>query len=146
MPAVKKASFPTPEDAEAAFYEAMERGDVEAMMEVWSDDEEIVCVHPGGPRLSGVDQVRQSWTQILKPGLQIKVHLAGQVVVQGMMLAIHSLQETILVQGENRPRAPVVATNVYQRGTAGWRMIVHHASGSSQPARASAEPALKTLH
>ncbi len=146
MRAVKKASFPTPEDAEAAFYEAIERGDVEAMMEVWSDDDEILCVHPGGPRLSGAEQVRQSWTQVLKSGLQLKVHLSGLVVVQGMMLAVHSVEETLLVQGESQPRAPVVVTNVYQRGTAGWRMIVHHASSTSLPAGARAEPRLKTLH
>ena len=146
MRAVKKTSFPTPEDAEAAFYESIERGDIEAMMEVWSDDEEILCVHPGGPRLSGVEQVRESWAQILKSGLQFKVHLAGQVVVQGMMLSIHSLHENYLVQGENRPRPPVVVTNVYQRGTAGWRMIVHHASPAPQPAGARAEAPAKTLH
>ena len=146
MRAVKKTSFPTPEDAEAAFYEAIERGDIEALMEVWSDDEEIVCVHPGGPRLSGVVQVRESWAQILKSGLQFKIHLAGQVVVQGMMLSIHSVHENILVQGESRPRPPVVATNVYQRGAAGWRMIVHHASPAPQPGGARADPPAKTLH
>ena len=142
---MKKASFPTPEDAEAAFYEAMERGDIEAMMEVWSDDEEIVCVHPGGPRLSGVEQVRESWERILKSGQQFKVQLTGQVVVQGMMLAIHSVHENFLVQGETRPRPAVVATNVYQRGAAGWRMIVHHASPAQQPSGARADPPGKTL-
>ncbi|MBI2316385.1 MAG: nuclear transport factor 2 family protein, partial [Betaproteobacteria bacterium] len=134
MRAVKKASFPTPEDAEAAFYEAIERGDIDALMEVWSDDDEILCVHPGGERLTGVEQVRESWAQILRSGRALKVHLADQVVVQGMMLSIHSLHENILVQGESRARAPVVVTNVYQRGTTGWRMVVHHASPAPQPA------------
>ena len=31
--------FPTPQDAEAAFYEALERADLELMMAVWSEDE-----------------------------------------------------------------------------------------------------------
>ena len=48
---MKRSTFPTPQDAEAAFYEALERADLEAMMEVWAEDEEIVCVHPAGPRL-----------------------------------------------------------------------------------------------
>ena len=42
--------FPTAQDAENAFYEALERGDLEGMMAVWSEDEDIVCVHPHGPR------------------------------------------------------------------------------------------------
>ena len=59
-----KMLFPTPQDAEAAFYEAFTKGDLEAMMAVWSDDDEIVCVHPAGPRLAGQEQVRASWRQI----------------------------------------------------------------------------------
>jgi len=45
--------FPTAQDAENAFYEALERADLEGMMAVWSEDEEIVCVHPAGQRLAG---------------------------------------------------------------------------------------------
>ena len=41
---VKTASYPTPQDAEAAFYEALESADLDAMMQVWADDEEIVCM------------------------------------------------------------------------------------------------------
>ena len=42
-----------PEEAETAFYEALEKGDLEAMMAIWADDEEVVCIHPGGQRLTG---------------------------------------------------------------------------------------------
>ena len=61
---MKKTTFPTPQDAETAFYEALEAGNLDAMMEVWAEDEEIVCVHPGGERLVGYDAVRSSWAQI----------------------------------------------------------------------------------
>ena len=102
---MKKSTFPTPQDAEAAFYEAFESADLEAMMEVWAEDEEIVCVHPGGPRLAGFEQVRASWGQIFGAGQRIKVHLSDQVVLAGMMLmAIHSVHENFLVQG-SRARA-----------------------------------------
>jgi ketosteroid isomerase-like protein len=58
-------SFATPEDAEVAFYAAFERGDVEAMMTVWAeDDQAIVCVHPLGPVLAGREAVKQSWQTI----------------------------------------------------------------------------------
>ena len=50
---MKKTNFPTPQDAEAAFYDALENADLEAMMEVWSEDEEVSCVHPGGRRIAG---------------------------------------------------------------------------------------------
>jgi uncharacterized protein (TIGR02246 family) len=142
---VKKSTFPTPQDAEAAFYEALEARDLEAMMEVWAEDEDIVCVHPGGPRLAGYDQVRASWAQILGSGQRLKVHVSNQVVLPGMMLAVHSVHENILVQGEPRPRAPIAATNVYLRTGNGWRMILHHGSPAPQSPRALAESP-KILH
>ncbi len=129
--------FPTAQDAENAFYEALERGDLEGMMAVWSEDEDIICVHPTGRRLSGQDQVRESWAKIFAGGTGPRVHITQQVAVSGMMIAVHSVHENFTVEGEARAQAPVIATNVYLRTAAGWRMIVHHAS----PAPVQAEPA-----
>jgi len=142
---VKKSTFPTPQDAEAAFYEALEACDLEAMMEVWAEDEDIVCVHPGGPRLAGFEQVRGSWAQILGSRQRLKVQLSNQVVLSGMTLAIHSVYENITVEGESRPRAAVAATNVFLRTGKGWRMILHHGSPTPPEPRASAESP-KILH
>ena len=139
--------FPTAQDAENAFYEALERSDLEGMMAVWAEDEDIVCVHPGGPRLTGQDQVRESWARIFAAGGRARVHISQQVAISAMMLAVHSVHENFTVEGEARPRAPIVATNVYLRTAAGWRMIVHHASpGVVPPVPARREPAPKFLH
>jgi uncharacterized protein (TIGR02246 family) len=129
--------FPTAQDAENAFYEALERGDLEAMMSVWAEDEEIICVHPTGPRLSGQDQVRESWAKIFSAGAGPRVHITQQVAVSGMMIAVHSVHENFSIEGDPRAHAPIIATNVYLRTAAGWRMIVHHAS----PAPVQAETA-----
>jgi ketosteroid isomerase-like protein len=141
---VSERLFPTAQDAENAFYEALERADLEAMMAVWAEDEEILCVHPTGARLSGQDQVRESWTQIFAGDARVRVHVTHQVVLSSMMMEVRSVQENFTIAGEppspqgrdSRP-APIVATNVYLRTAAGWRMVVHHAS----PAPGSAEPA-----
>jgi len=148
LPAVKKTTYPTAQDAENAFYEALENADIEAMMEVWAEDEEIVCVHPGGERLVGYAAVRSSWAQIAGSGRKLKIHLSDQSVVNGMMLAVHSLHEHISMEGEQRPAVPVAVTNVYLRTGNGWRMIVHHASPVPQqrtPVRAPPEGP-KILH
>jgi ketosteroid isomerase-like protein len=60
--------FPTAQDAENAFYEALERCDLDGMMAVWAEDDEIICVHPTGPRLSGPEQIRESWARIFSGG------------------------------------------------------------------------------
>jgi ketosteroid isomerase-like protein len=132
---LKKTNFPTPQDAEAAFYEALARADLEAMMEVWSEDEEVSCIHPGGQRLSGFAQVRETWAHIFKSDQRLQVHLSDQVVVAGLLFAVHSLHENILVRsgrGEGT-RSLVIATNVYQRSGDGWRMLLHHGSPGPAP-------------
>lgn len=143
--------FPTAQDAENAFYEALERCDLEAMMAVWAEDEEIICVHPGGARLSGPDEIRESWARIFSAGPRARVHITSQVAISAMMLAVHSVHENFTLEGERQSDArplPVVATNVYLRTAAGWRMIVHHASPApaQKPPPAVPEPPPKTLH
>jgi len=56
------------------------------------------------------------------------VHITQQVAVTAMMIAVHSVHENFTVEGDARAQVPVIATNVYLRTAAGWRMIVHHAS------------------
>jgi ketosteroid isomerase-like protein len=120
------------------------------MMAVWADDDDIYCVHPGGARITGMEQVRESWRQIFAGGQTLRFQLREQQQVQGMMLSVHSVYEQITVAGEQRPRGPVIATNIYLRTERGWRMVAHHASPA--PATAGAEPeprraaAPKTLH
>ncbi len=149
---MKKTNFSTPQDAEAAFYEALERADLEAMMEVWSEDEEVSCIHPGGARLAGLAQVRENWAQIFKSGQRLQVRLSDQVIVSGLMFAVHSLHEDILVRGAQGEgagtRSMVVATNVYLRSGNGWRMLLHHGSPAPAPVVRRDAPleAPKVLH
>ena len=142
---MSRAVFPTAQDAENAFYEALERCDLDGMMAVWAEDDDIVCVHPGGPRLSGQEQVRDSWAQIFAGGPRARLHVSQQVAITAMMLAVHSVHESFSAQ--DAAAVPVVATNVYLRSAAGWRMSVHHASpAQGPPQRAPRAGAPKLLH
>ena len=139
--------FPAAQDAENAFYEALERCDLDGMMAVWAEDEDIFCIHPTGARLTGQDEVRSSWAKIFAGGAGARVQISDQVAVSGMMIAVHSVHENFTVEGDPRPRPPVIATNVYLRTPAGWRMIVHHASPApAQPEAASRDAPPKILH
>ncbi|MCX7897761.1 MAG: nuclear transport factor 2 family protein [Rhodocyclaceae bacterium] len=124
----QKPIFISPQEAENAFYDALERGDLDAMMEVWSEDEEILCIHPGGMRLSGYAMVREGWRRIFASGSRLLVERMALTAIPGPFVTVHSLIEQITLRGEKHLAAPVVATNIYQRGAYGWRMIVHHAS------------------
>ena len=50
----KPASHATPEDLEQAFYDALNNGDADLLIQAWAEDEEVLCVHPTGVRLTGL--------------------------------------------------------------------------------------------
>lgn len=121
-------NYATPQDAEQAFYRAFELADLVEMMAVWAEEEDIVCVHPGGGRHSGVVEVRESWRQIFSQGPRLRFRLAGNRVFAGRMMSVHSIYEHVTVAGDPRPTNPVLSTNIYVLTDRGWRMLVHHAS------------------
>ena len=43
--------YETSRAAERAFYAAFQRANLEEMMQVWADEDSIMCIHPMGPRL-----------------------------------------------------------------------------------------------
>mgnify|MGYP000196203244 FL=1 len=124
--------FATPEEAELAFYDALERADLGRLMQVWSDDEEIICVHPGGLRMVGLHAVKESWQEILTHGA-LHIRANRLVTTQSMMSTVHSLIEEITVRSQAGSEvAHCYATNVYHKGPTGWRMVMHHASAAPE--------------
>ena len=51
--------------ANEAFYAAFNNQDMCAMNDAWSKSNEITCLHPGWPKLSGRKEVMNSWEVIL---------------------------------------------------------------------------------
>ena len=141
-----RAHFPTPEDAEAAFYDAIERGDLEALMAVWCEDEEIVCIHPGGPRLVGLTAVRSSWQAIFE-GPRFRLRVTQRARWQSGLMAVHNVVEMPTPLDENAAQETLFATNVFVRGADGWRLVAHHAGpGSDDDDGPSNGEAPRTLH
>lgn len=122
----------TADETEASFYEAMQAGDVDRMMQVWADDEDIACVHPGGPRMVGTVAVRAGFEAVFASG---PVHIAIEHVrrMETAVCAVHHVTEKVQAMGpEGMRTAFVMATNVFLRTPQGWRMVAHHASPGLQ--------------
>ena len=139
MPSRRSKLFPTPEDAETAFYEAFERTDLPAMMSVWAESDDVVCIHPMGPRLTGFEAVRESWAQIFSGGSAMRIRTTEARKFDGQSVAVHSVVEVLAAPGQEGAVQSVLATNVYELTDAGWRMVVHHASPMPEAASAPAD-------
>ena len=136
----------TADDIEAQFYEALRRGDLEGVMAVWSDDEDISCVHPGGARLVGPVPIRASFAGIFRNG---PIHARPEQVrrLQSHACAVHAVLERVQLAGEEGAQvAWVLATNVYVHGAQGWRLVAHHASPATRAAVPQLPEARSTLH
>jgi ketosteroid isomerase-like protein len=130
MPTKKKQLNGSAAEVEAAFYDALNRADVDALMALWADDDEIACIHPGGPRLIGHRAIRASWSIILEHG---GLHIMPSVLheTHNLMCSIHSVVEGVTA-ASGEP-AHLVASNVYIKTPKGWRMVLHHVSVAPGP-------------
>ncbi len=139
--------YDTPEAAEKAFYDAFESSDPDAMMAVWDDSPDIVCIHPLGPRLQGRSSIQESWRQLFDGGARLCFHVNAVHQLHQKELAIRMVQENITVLGEaEQPTQPLLVTNAYRRTDQGWRMVLHHASPGQPVQKPIPNPGTQRLH
>ena len=127
-PKVPPASSGNADDIEAAFYEALQNGDLEKLMACWADEDDIVCVHPGGGRAVGAAAIRATFDAMFSNGT-IRAQAEKVRKVDAMSSSVHNVLERVELLTEEGPRhAYVIATNVYHKTAQGWRMVAHHGS------------------
>lgn len=119
-----------------AFYHAFESADLDTMTDLWIDDEESLCVHPGAMPVRGTKAINRSWALIMANTPYIQFFLTDvEVSVQGDT-ALVTCTENILSGGPAEPDGSagplvgglVVATNVFRRTPDGWKIWSHHGS------------------
>ena len=126
MPSLSKI-LETPEETETAFYEAISRADVDAVMALWADEEDIVCIHPGAPRLVGHASIRAAWESIFEQG-GVHIRPVQLHVTQNMLTSVHNIIEEVHRPVSRQHDIHILATNVYVKTPHGWRIVTHHAS------------------
>jgi ketosteroid isomerase-like protein len=117
------------EAANARFYRAFEDLDLAEMERVWGHGDDVACVHPGWPLLTGWEAVRASWHTIIGNTAEIRFTLGDVRVTAGGDLAWVTCTENILSQVHGQVAVTsVLATNIFERTPGGWRLVHHHAS------------------
>jgi ketosteroid isomerase-like protein len=136
----------TADDTENAFYDALQHADLERLMACWADEEDIVCVHPGGPRLVGSVAIRAAFETLFANG-SVKVQPERVKRVEADSFSVHSVVERVELLGDDGMlNAWVVATNVYANTEQGWRLVLHHASPGARTEPTDALSAPTVLH
>lgn len=111
-----------------AFYRAFASRDVDTMMQVWADDDAVVCIHPMAAPVEGRDAVRRSWQSVFKnaPALEFRLRALRSFVQSDS--TVHVLYEHLWLADSGTFQGSAIATNAYRAYDDGWRMVLHHAS------------------
>lgn len=137
----------TPDDVEVAFYEALQSADIEKLMACWAEEDDIVCIHPGGPRVVGAGAIRAAFDAMFAHGGAIQARPENIRRVDSLASAVHHVLEKVEVLTPEGPaKAYVLATNVYHKTPQGWRMVAHHASAGSDGEALEIQQAALVLH
>ena len=119
--------------ANEEFYRAFAARDLAAMDALWAAETPVACIHPGWDALIGREAVMESWAAILGgPGApQIRCESPRAFVLGPSAFVIC---REVLEAGR------LIATNVFAREQAGWRMVHHQAGPASQAQPAPPTP------
>ncbi len=133
--------------ANAAFYEAFQAQDLEAMSRVWKHADDVRCAHPGEPPVKGWAAVRASWARIFEATELFRVRIADVAVREGDRLAVVVCLELITAVADGEAvEGAVAATNVFEQVDGRWLMVHHHGSGLSVRPTTVGMPAPTTVN
>ena len=117
------------ESANANFYEAFNKRDIELMKKVWASDATATCVHPGWPPLKGFESILNSWEGIFENSGNMEVQVSDVQVLASNDLAWVSCIEKLYTIAESGVLASnIFSTNLFHLEDDVWKMIMHHAS------------------
>ncbi len=147
MPRLAKSMlFASPEECEQAFYEALENADLEAMADLWLQDDDVCCTHPGAARIVGYNAVRSSWASILGSG-PVPIRTLARHSFESPTLAVTSLiEEILLLKGSVRQPVHMLVSNAFVKTPAGWKMVMHIGVPAPQGQTVELEAPPGTVH
>ena len=86
-------TFDTPQDAEDAYYDALEEGDLEKLLTVWDDASDIGCLLPMHPLAQGRPAVRETFSRLFGRGRGIALSVKHLSWIETGDVAIHLVEE-----------------------------------------------------
>ena len=120
----------------AAFYEALATGDFDLMQKVWSNTDDVTCIHPGWGSILGRQSVMRSWETILQVPPQIACSEPRGFV---------SGDSAYVIAYENLGDGRLIATNLFRLEDDAWKMIPHQA-GVARPASTPQRASHTSIH
>jgi ketosteroid isomerase-like protein len=128
-------TYNTPQEAEDAFYDALDAGNLDQLLSVWAESADICCLLPMHPMIQGRQGVTDVFTHALSQGHGVSLAITHLGWIETDDIAIHQVEETVLAppSTDTPPPPPFYGTNIYRKDNTGWRLIVHQNAPTPPP-------------
>lgn len=122
------------EEANLAFYEAFMARDADRMTLLWAKTPHVRCVHPGWELVVGWEDLRSSWSEILRSVQAVEFRLEDIHVEVAGRIAWVNLMAFVLLHTEDGDQfqATVVTTNILELIDGNWLFVLHHSSNFAE--------------
>jgi len=128
-------TYATPQDAEDAFYDALDAGELNQLLSVWAESDDIRCLLPMHPLAQTRQGVTEVFTHLLSLGHGVSLAVTHLGWIETDDIAIHFVEEMVQTPpSDTPPPPPFYGTNIYRKDDNGWRLIVHQNAPSPPPA------------
>lgn len=115
--------------ANETFYSALRTGSADAMASCWLSTNFVSCAHALGGLVTGFDDVIASWRRLFTAGKPADVKFEILSIHVSRNLAWVVCKQLITSErGKESLGGERVATNLFQRRGANWKVVHHHAS------------------
>jgi len=120
------------ENANNQFYDAFENVSISMMENIWSHNDNCICIHPGWEMFVGWLAIRESWMTIFANTEHLKFTITNTKIrlyedVVGIITCVENIK---MVVNERKIFTGVVATNIFEYDGNKRRLLLvyHHGS------------------
>jgi hypothetical protein len=120
------------ENANAQFYDAFEKVSISMMENIWSHNDNCICIHPGWEMFVGWLAIRESWMTIFANTENLKFTITNTKIrlyedVVGVITCVENIK---MILNERKVFTGVVATNIFEYDCKQRRLLLvyHHGS------------------
>ena len=117
------------ENANAQFYDAFEKVSISMMENIWSHNDNCICIHPGWEMFVGWIAIRESWMTIFANTENLKFTITNTKIrlyedVVGVITCVENIK---MILNGRKVFTGVVATNIFEYdGNQRRLLLVYH--------------------
>lgn len=112
-----------------SYYKAFENFDLDAMSQIWSNTDDVICIHPGWDILVGWDKVLNGWKNIFMEETLLKFTIRNpNTIILNEVGIVSCIEEIFISSKDTISQTFIATTNLFKHTEQGLKLFYHHSS------------------